>query len=151
MIRAEQAAAFLVELDSILEQCADPSADAVQLIARRFAHYKWVGIYWLESETLILGPYVGAATEHDRIAVGQGVCGTAVAEGRNQIITDVRQITNYLACSVSTRSEIVVLIRNGDTILGQIDADADEVGAFDSSDESLLIAAADRLAGLADG
>ena len=100
--------------------------------------YNWSGIYRLEGETLILDAYVGAATDHTHIPVGRGVCGTAVAEDKNQVITDVRELTNYLACSTQTRSEIVVLIRKGDTILGQIDIDGHRVAAFDSSDEQLL-------------
>jgi len=96
----------------------------------------------------VLGPYVGAATEHTVIPVGQGVCGTAVATDTNQVVIDVRLRDNYLACSLETRSEIVVLIRdpqNGQ-ILGQIDADGHAVGAFDASDEALLEAIAERLA-----
>jgi GAF domain-containing protein len=100
--------------------------------------YNWSGIYRLEVETLVLDAYVGAATDHTHIPVGRGVCGTAVAEDKNQVITDVRELTNYLACSTQTRSEIVVLIRKGDTILGQIDIDGHRVAAFDSSDEQLL-------------
>jgi GAF domain-containing protein len=100
--------------------------------------YNWSGIYRLEGETLVLDEYVGAATDHTRIPVGRGVCGTAVAENRNQVIEDVRELTNYLACSTQTRSEIVVLIRNGEEILGQIDIDGHAVGAFDASDEALL-------------
>jgi GAF domain-containing protein len=100
--------------------------------------YNWSRIYRLEGETLVLDAYVGAATDHTHIPVGRGVCGTAVAEDKNQVITDVRELTNYLACSTQTRSEIVVLIRKGDTILGQIDIDGHRVGAFDSSDEQLL-------------
>ena len=100
--------------------------------------YNWSGIYRLEGETLILDAYVGAATDHTHIPVGRGVCGTAVAEDKNQVIIDVRELTNYLACSTQTRSEIVVLIRKGDTILGQIDIDGHRVAAFDSSDEQLL-------------
>ena len=118
----------------------------MDLIARWFPHYQWVGIYWLARDVLTLGPFVGKPTEHSRIAVGQGVCGTAVTEGRNQIVNDVRQVANYLACSVATRSEIVVLIRRGDEIIGQIDADSDAPAAFDKSDEALLTAVAERLA-----
>jgi L-methionine (R)-S-oxide reductase len=97
----------------------------------------------------VLGPYVGAPTEHDRIPIGQGVCGTAMAEEKNQIVRDVRQITNYLACSLGTRSEIVVLIRRGSRMIGQIDADGDEIAAFDATDESMLMAIAEKLALLA--
>ncbi len=100
--------------------------------------YNWSGIYRLEGDTLVLDEYVGAATDHTQIPVGRGVCGTAVAEDRNQVIEDVRELTNYLACSTLTRSEIVVLIKKGAVTLGQIDIDGHSVGAFDASDESLL-------------
>ena len=103
MVTPEQTAAFLVELDAALARSADPAALAMRLIAARFAHYNWVGIYWLKGDTLILGPYVGAPTEHGRIPVGQGVCGTAVAQGKNQIVRDVQEVANYLACSLKTR------------------------------------------------
>lgn len=104
--------------------------------------YNWCGIYRLEGDTLVLDEFVGAPTDHTRIAVGTGVCGTAVAENRNQVVADVRELDNYLSCSVQTRSEIVVLIRQGEDVLGQIDIDGHEVGAFDASDEDFL----DRLA-----
>lgn len=100
--------------------------------------YNWSGIYRLDGDTLVLDAYVGAETDHTRIPVGRGVCGTAVAENKNQVIDDVRELENYLACSVSTRSEIVVLIRRDGEILGQIDIDGHRVGAFDNSDEKLL-------------
>lgn len=100
--------------------------------------YNWSGIYRLEGDTLVLDAYVGAETDHTQIPVGRGVCGTAVAEDSNQVIEDVRELTNYLACSTQTRSEIVVLIRRGSEILGQIDIDGHTVGAFDASDEAML-------------
>lgn len=101
--------------------------------------YNWSGIYRLEGETLVLDEYVGAATDHTRIQVGVGVCGTAVAQNQNQVVEDVRELTNYLACSLETRSEIVVLIRSAEgEILGQIDIDGHTVGNFDESDEALL-------------
>jgi L-methionine (R)-S-oxide reductase len=101
--------------------------------------YDWSGIYRFEGDTLILDEYVGATTDHIRIAVGVGVCGTAVAEGKNQVISDVRNLTNYLACSLETRAELVVLIFTPEKeILGQIDIDGHTVGAFDSSDEAML-------------
>jgi L-methionine (R)-S-oxide reductase len=100
--------------------------------------YNWSGIYRLEGEVLVLDEYVGAATDHTRIQVGVGVCGTAVKEDTNQVIEDVRKLDNYLACSLQTRSEIVVLIRQGGQVLGQIDIDGHEVGAFDKTDEAFL-------------
>ncbi len=100
--------------------------------------YDWSGVYRLEGDTLVLDEYVGEETDHTRIKVGVGVCGTAVAEDRNQMIADVRELSNYLSCSMHTRSELVVLIRRGPEVLGQIDIDGHEVGAFDGSDERFL-------------
>jgi GAF domain-containing protein len=93
--------------------------------------FDWTGIYELfPDNTLRLGPFVGAPTDHVFIGVGQGVCGTAVAEKRNLNIPDVRQVKNYLACSNETRSELVVLIRQGDRIFAQIDIDSHQINAF---------------------
>ena len=117
----------------------------VEHLAATHPAWGWVGVYLLAGDTLILGPYVGPATEHTRIPVGRGVCGTAVAEDRNVVVDDVRELDNYLACSVGTRSEIVVLIRDGGEVVGQFDVDSDDVGAFGPADEALL----ERLAGLA--
>jgi len=109
--------------------------------------YNWSGIYALHGDLLKLDAYVGAATDHTEIPVGRGVCGTAVAENANQVIDDVRELQNYLACSLQTRSEIVVLIRDDEgNILGQIDIDGHRVGAFDASDEAMLEAMAKELA-----
>ncbi len=153
MVTEEQARALLAEMDAALAAAKDRDAAvaaAMRLIAERLPHYQWVGVYVLDGGMLNLGPYVGAHTEHTLIPVGRGVCGTAVAEKRNQIVEDVRTLDNYLACSVETRSEIVVLIRDGQTgqILAQIDADGHEVGAFDASDEALLEQVAIRIAPL---
>jgi GAF domain-containing protein len=145
MIPPENAEQLLADFDRLRATDNEPASLAMRLIANTFAHYKWVGIYWLQGNTLVLGPYVGAPTEHDRIPVGKGVCGTAVAEHKNQIVGDVRTLSNYLSCSVNTRSEIVVLIHNDGQIVGQIDADGHGVGAFDASDEALLVAVAERL------
>jgi GAF domain-containing protein len=101
--------------------------------------YNWCGIYCLDGALLELDEYIGEETEHTHIPVGQGVCGTAVATNSNQVIEDVQAIGNYLACSIKTRSEIVVLIADeGGAILGQIDIDGHSVGAFDRSDEEFL-------------
>ena len=105
--------------------------------------WDWSGIYLLAGDTLVLGPATAPA-DHSRIAIGEGVCGTAVAEDENQLIEDVREVENYLACSIHTRSELVVLIRDEGRIVGQFDIDSDTVGAFSVEDERLL----DELAGL---
>ena len=110
----------------------------------------WVGLYWLHGAHLELGPYIGPPTEHTRIPVGQGVCGTAIAEDRDQLVEDVSKVGNYLACSPSVRSEVVVLIRSRGAVIGQLDLDADRVAAFDEDDMHALRAAAVGFGGLID-
>jgi L-methionine (R)-S-oxide reductase len=95
-------------------------------------------IYRLKGDSLVLDAFTGEPTEHTRIPVGRGVCGTAVAENANQLIEDVSKLENYLCCSLKTKSEIVVLIRRDGEIIGQIDIDGHEMGAFDKSDEAFL-------------
>ncbi|RYG22831.1 GAF domain-containing protein [bacterium] len=137
MIEAAIADRLIADLEAApesgfaLRQRAMQSLDALK-------GYDWSGIYRLEGDTLHLDAYVGAATDHTEIPVGRGVCGTAVAEDANQVIDDVRELSNYLSCSAFTRSEIVVLIRDGEKILGQIDIDGHTVGQFDASDEAML-------------
>lgn len=113
---------------------------AVAEIERSEDRYDWVGIYVLEGEVLVLHDYVGRPTDHDRIPVGTGVCGTAVAEDRDVNVADVRAVDNYLACSLETRSELVILIRSetDGTIYGQLDLDSDRPGAFGPADEDEL-------------
>jgi L-methionine (R)-S-oxide reductase len=120
--------------------------EAVRVLKQERDYYNWVGIYLLEGDTLVLHNYVGKPTEHARIPVGQGVCGTAVARRANQIVGDVTKLDNYLACSLETRAEIVVLIRRGPEIFGQIDIDSDSENVFTQEDESLLSRVADSLA-----
>lgn len=118
-------------------------AGVVALLHAARRAWDWVGIYLLAGDTLVLGPYVGDATEHTRIPVGTGVCGTAVARDQNMVVADVRDLHNYLACSVSTRSELVVLIRHQGRVVGQFDVDSDHVEAFGPEDEALLTDLAD--------
>ena len=110
--------------------------------------YNFVGVYLLKPEEnfLWLHNYVGESTEHAKIGVGEGVCGTAVAEKKDQNVGDVTKVENYLACSPRTKSELVVLIRAGDDIFGQIDIDAKEKDAFPSKVEDSVRLVADKLA-----
>lgn len=126
---------------------------AVQQIESSSDRYDWVGIYLLDDGFLTLHNYIGEHTEHTRIAVGHGVCGTAVAEDRDINVADVRELDNYIACSLGTRSEIVVLIRDPDTgeVYGQLDLDSDQVAAFTDDDEAELKVVADWLGGLLAG
>lgn len=101
--------------------------------------YTWVGVYWVDGEELVLGPWAGPEpTEHTRIAIGEGICGAAAASGRTELVADVDEDDRYLQCFPDTRSEIVVPIKVGDRVVGEIDADADEVAAFDQSDANVL-------------
>ena len=111
--------------------------DVVRRIHEARPLWDWSGIYLLVGDTLVLGPRTAPA-DHSRIGIGEGVCGTAVSEYRNQIVEDVREMENYLACSIHTRSELVVLIRDADKIVGEFDIDSDTVGAFTHEDETLL-------------
>ena len=109
--------------------------------------FDWTGIYELfPDDTLRLGPFIGSPTDHVFIGVGQGVCGAAVAQKRNMNIADVRTVADYLACSAETRAELVVLIRDGDRIYGQIDIDSHTAGAFDDRCVDKVQRVADLLA-----
>ena len=100
--------------------------------------FDWSGIYRLEGDQLVLDAFVGAPTEHTHIPVGRGVCGTAVAEDRDQIIDDVHALDNYLACSLETKSEAVVLIRSNGEVVGQIDIDSHTRGRFGPAEVAML-------------
>jgi len=111
--------------------------EAVRRVHEARPLWDWSGIYLLAGDVLVLGPRTAPA-DHSRIGIGEGVCGTAVSEDRNQIVEDVREVENYLACSIHTRSELVVLIRDSGRIVGEFDIDSDTVGAFTHEDEALL-------------
>ena len=119
----------------------------VGLFKARVPHYHWVGIYLLEGEELRLGPYAGAPSPHARIPLGQGICGAAARSARSIIVPDVHADQRYLACSLATRSEIVVPILDGAEVLGEIDIDSDQPNAFNEHDQALLERAASLIAG----
>ena len=109
--------------------------------------FDWVGVYLVGKDSdLWLHNYIGEPTDHAKIPVGTGICGRAVAERHNLNIPDVSKEENYLACSPDTQSELVILIRAGDEIFGQIDIDSDEKTTFTEDDEIALIGIADKLA-----
>ena len=122
---------------------------AVRMLHESHPRFHWTGIYELGDDNVLrLGPFVGAPTDHVFIAVGQGVCGTAIAERRNINVPDVSKASNYLACSAATRSELVVLIRSGERIFGQIDIDSHDYDAFDATATAEVEEVADVLARL---
>jgi L-methionine (R)-S-oxide reductase len=110
------------------------------------APYTSVYLYMLHGSELVLEAFAGRETDHTRIPVGTGVCGTAVASGLDQNVPDVTAVGNYLACNAWTRSELVVLIRRGGTILGQIDIDSDVPDPFTPAEEAEVRHVADALA-----
>jgi L-methionine (R)-S-oxide reductase len=120
------------EADDVLRQ-------VVQLLQEGFEHYSWLGIYLVEGDDLVLGPWQGPeATEHVRIPVGQGICGAAAATGRTEVVDDVNSDPRYLACFASTRSEIVVPIAHEGRVVGEIDIDSDRPAAFGDEDRDFL-------------
>ncbi|MGB1656600.1 MAG: GAF domain-containing protein [Longimicrobiales bacterium] len=120
---------------------------AVRSIEKGDDRFDWVGVYLLgDDNELWLHNYVGEPTEHAKIPVGTGVCGRAIQERTNLNIPDVSAEENYLACSPDVQSELVILIRAGEDIFGQIDIDSEEKGAFTEEDEVALIGIADKLA-----
>ncbi|HLQ57982.1 MAG TPA: GAF domain-containing protein [Gemmatimonadales bacterium] len=108
--------------------------------------YTSVYAYMLHGDELALEAHAGRDTEHTRIPVGRGVCGTAVREKRDQNVGDVSAIGNYLACNAFTKSELVVLIRRGDHILGQLDIDSDVPNGFGEREHADVKEVADALA-----
>ena len=119
---------------------------AVSLLKERVPDYTWVGIYLLDGDELVLGPYRGKPSPHTRIPLGRGICGAAATEKSTIIVDDVNADPRYLACSLETKSEIVVPIMDGNRVLGEIDIDSDKAAAFGEGDRQLLEAVAARLA-----
>ena len=138
----DQRQAALDEIQALVDR--EPESDqivrgAVEALHDQVDSYSWVGIYFVEGEQLALGPWKGPeATEHVRIPVGQGVCGAAAASGRTEIVDDVNADPRYLACFLSTRSEIVVPITYDGLVVAEIDIDSDTPAAFDQDDQAFL-------------
>jgi len=127
-------------------QTTDWLKEVCALLQHERRHYNWVGIYFLDGQELVLGPYVGAPSPHTCIPVDKGICGAAVREGRTVNVPDVNADPRYLACSLETKSEIVVPLQAGGRILGEIDIDSHSPSAFTADDHALLEAVARRLA-----
>jgi putative methionine-R-sulfoxide reductase with GAF domain len=108
--------------------------------------FDWVGVYLLEDDTLVLGPYRGNPTEHDRIPVGQGICGSVAATGRTEVVPDVRLRPGHIACDIATRSEVVVPIVRDGRVLGVLDVDSNILDAFGEREVAILEEAADSIA-----
>jgi putative methionine-R-sulfoxide reductase with GAF domain len=118
----------------------------VEYLYKNFENYCWVGIYIVKDNYLVLGPWKGPnATEHTKIPIGKGICGSAALTGKTEVISDVNADERYLSCFVSTKSEVVVPIKKDGKIVGEIDIDSDKKNAFSEKDKNFLEKIADML------
>ncbi len=111
-----------------------------QLLETHVVYYNWVGFYFRNGnkEELVLGPYVGAPTEHTIIPFGKGICGQVAVSNKNFVVPDVSAQDNYIACSISVKAEIVIPIFVNGKNIGQIDIDSNTADPFTKADEVFL-------------
>ena len=139
----------LASLTAAIRAESDPRSAmkrAVAILQHELPYYTWVGVYLLEGDELVLGPFIGKPSPHTRIPLGSGICGAAATQRETIIVDDVNADPRYLACSIETKSEIVVPIMQGSEVLGEIDIDSDRPAAFGPADRNLLEAVAALLA-----
>jgi L-methionine (R)-S-oxide reductase len=123
------------------------AANLAALIFHALPRINWAGFYFLQGEELVLGPFQGKPA-CVRIPVGRGVCGTAVAEARSQLVPDVHAFPGHIACDAASRAELVVPLRDrAGRIIGVLDIDSPEAGRFDELD----LAGVERLARVLSG
>lgn len=131
---------MLMQLEALLEGEENPIAilsNASALLNECLEQINWVGFYLMKKGELLLGPFQGkVACMH--IAVGRGVCGTAVSENKTQLVKDVHAFPGHIACDSASRSEIVIPIRKGDEIMGVLDIDSPILSRFDEIDAMYL-------------
>jgi putative methionine-R-sulfoxide reductase with GAF domain len=107
--------------------------------------FDWVGVYLLDGDSLVLGPFRGTPTEHDRIPVGQGVCGSVAVKAETEVVPDVRARPGHIACDINTRSEVVAPIIGDGRVLGVLDVDSNVPDAFGEREVAVIEAAATEL------
>ncbi len=118
------------------------------LLRERVSHYDWVGFYFKngDKKELLLGPFSGEPTDHTVIPFGKGICGQVALSNENFIVPDVNEQDNYIACSITVKSEIVIpILKDGENI-GQIDIDSHTIDAFSEPDVHLLEGICKKLA-----
>lgn len=131
-------------LSTILESSHFPTEEKLQkichLLDQEIHYFNWTGFYFRngDKDELILGPYVGAETDHTVIPFGKGICGQVAVSGETFVVPDVHDQDNYLSCSIDTKAEIVVpIIKDGQNI-GQIDIDSHKLDPFTAEDREML-------------
>lgn len=140
------------QVDALLDSERDPIANAANISALLFElmpDLNWAGFYFLRGEELVLGPFQGKPA-CVRIAVGQGVCGTAVARRQSIVVEDVHAFPGRIACDAASRSELVVPLLRGKAIVGVIDLDSPTAGRFDAEDRAGIESVAQRYLHLSD-
>jgi L-methionine (R)-S-oxide reductase len=121
----------------------DLMARIVKLLHERMLKYNWVGFYMIENTpgqapVLVLGEFQGAMTPHTRIQLHQGICGAAASSGKTVVVDDVASDPRYLACSLETKSEIVVPVFVKGQVVGELDIDSHFPSAFKADDRTLV-------------
>jgi len=141
--QVQKSAGLILKLEALAKSA--PNAEAlmesiVGLLHENLTRYNWVGFYMLEKvggDMLVLGPFKGAMTPHARIPLNQGICGAAASSGKTIVVDDINNDSRYLACSVETKSEIVVPVFVHGKVVGELDIDSHFLAAFGPDDRTL--------------
>jgi GAF domain-containing protein len=112
--------------------------EVVYEIKNANSRYDWVGIYLLKGDILILETFLGKPTEHSKIKISEGICGSSITENKSILVEDVAKDSRYIACDLAVKSEIVVPIRNKEKVIGVIDIDSNLRNAFKLQDQDFL-------------
>jgi L-methionine (R)-S-oxide reductase len=150
-IMAEKETQILKKIESLIRGKKDRDEilnRVVRILKESFSYYTWVGVYLLKKDELVLGPFLGKPSPHMRIKLDKGICGAAAKEKKTVIVPDVKSDPRYLACSLETKSEIVVPIMKRQKVFGEIDIDSDKPDAFGENDKKLLEEIAEILASM---
>jgi GAF domain-containing protein len=131
-------------IENIRKAIADKNTEtevlqtAIELIDGYSEQFDWSGFYMLRGESLEVGPYIGPPTPHTKIELNAGICGAAASQRQSIVVDDVKADSRFLACSITTRSEIVVPLMDGDRVLGEIDIDSNTPSYFTADDRAML-------------
>ncbi len=132
---------LIVEVKKLASESTNRDAfllESARLINRFFPQFEWVGFYFLKNSKLHIGPYIGPTTPHTIIDLNAGICGAAVSQENTIVVDDVNADPRYLACSLETKSEIVIPIRQNGKIIGELDIDSSQRSAFGEFEQQLL-------------